>query len=98
MNSTTPPADECRLDVVVGRPEPERAKPLSYRQTQLLLKAPAEWDALPGGVGCTNATLEALERRDLVETRIDPAKRLHWSGGWQWRKTPNVNSTANLAA
>lgn len=61
-------------------------KHLTYRQMQLLEKATAEWARLPTGIGCTNATLEALENRGLVETRINPEFRDHWSGGWEWRR------------
>lgn len=61
---------------------------LTYAQTQLLAKAPAEWGALPAGVGCTNSTLEALERRGLVETRIRPGHELKFFSGWDWRRKP----------
>ena len=74
---------------------------LSYRQNELLLKAPVAWGKLPPGIGCTNATLEALEKRNLVETRyceeggfvVDGRQYL----GWQWRMTPNVEGN-RLAA
>ena len=83
------------LEHHVGRPAPELAKPLSRRQRELLTDAPDEWSYLPVGVGCTNATLTALEKRGLVETRLEPSMRLRssWSGGWQWRKTPNAAVT-----
>ena len=71
----------------------ERTKQLSHRQRELLGKAPAEWGKLPGGIGCTNTTLEALERRGLVETRYGEEGGFVYEGhqhfGWQWRKTPN---------
>ena len=60
------------------------AKKLTYPQAQLLAKASDEWESLPGGYGCTNATLEVLERRGLVELR------LIGSSSWQWRKVPNA--------
>lgn len=82
----------------VGRPAPKRNKPLSYRQRDVLAKAPADWGKLPGGIGCTNASLEALERRGLVETRYGIAGGFVVDGrqylGWQWRKTPNVRGNA----
>jgi hypothetical protein len=62
-----------------------KARPLTYRQRQVLQKAPSEWADLPSGIGCTNSTLEALERRNLVETRIEPGKESTFYGGWQWR-------------
>lgn len=68
---------------------PERATPLSHRQRETLKEVPDDWGDLPAGIGCTNATLDALKRRDLVETRIEPSKRLLSCGGWQWRRTPN---------
>lgn len=51
---------------------PVHATALTRRQQQLLAKAPADWGDLPSGVGSTNTTLVALERRGLVETQIDP--------------------------
>ena len=78
----------------LGGTAPKRDKPLSHRQREVLARAPAEWGKLPGGIGCTNLSLEALERRGLVETRygaeggfvVDGRQHL----GWQWRKTPNA--------
>lgn len=78
------------VERLVGRPVPQREKPLSYRQRETMKKAPDDWADLPSGMGCTNSTLEALERRGLVETRIEQSRRMRWSGGWQWRKTPNT--------
>lgn len=77
-------------------PSPLHATALSRRQQQLLAKAPADWEALPSGVGCTNTTLVALERRGLVQTQIEPSKRLQlsWLEGWQWRKLPQKNNPA----
>jgi hypothetical protein len=69
------------LDRSVGQPVPERDKPLSYRQRETMKRAPDSWADLPSGMGCTNATLAALEKRGLVEIRIDPAKRLAWYSG-----------------
>lgn len=88
------PAVGPRLERGVRRPAPKRNKPLSYRQRDVLAKAPADWGKLPGGIGCTNASLEALERRGLVETRYGIAGGFVVDGrqylGWQWRKTPNA--------
>lgn len=59
---------------------------LTRAQAALLAKAPADWAHLPPAVGCTNATLEALEKRGLVETRLLPKDYI--PGGhsqWQWR-------------
>lgn len=61
---------------------------LTYAQKRLMEKAPIEWGNLPGGVGCTNSTLEALERRKLVETRVKPGERCWMFSQWQWRKLP----------
>ena len=65
-------------------------KQLSYRQRELFAKAPAEWGKLPSSIGCTNATLEALERRVLVETTYGIEGGFVVEGrqyfGWQWRK------------
>lgn len=69
---------------------PKRASALTDRQRELMEKVQDDWADLPRGVGCTNGTLSALERRGLVETRIEPSKRLDWSGGWQWRKAPKL--------
>lgn len=73
---------------------------LTRRQQQLLAKAPADWEALPRGVGSTNTTLVALERRGLVETQIEPSKRLQlsWLEGWQWRKKPSLGRIEMKAA
>ena len=68
------------------------AKALTKAQKDLLAKAPAEWNRLPAGVGCTNMTLEALERAGLAELRIDPeSERI---SRWQWRKVPNAEVTS----
>jgi hypothetical protein len=82
---------------VLSEPKPRlmmverlRAKPMSFRQREMLKQVTDEWSDLPVGVGCTNGTLEALERRGLVETQIEPGKQLAYSGGWQWRKKPNA--------
>lgn len=75
----------------------KRDKELSYRQRQVLGKAPREWEKLPAGIGCTNATLEALERRGLVETRYCEEGGFVYEGrkylGWQWRSVPNADVT-----
>lgn len=73
---------------------------LTRRQQQLLAKAPADWESLPSGVGSTNTTLVALERRGLVETQIEPSKRLQlsWLEGWQWRKKPSPGRIEMKAA
>ena len=85
------------LEASVGRMAGKCTKPLSYRQRDVLSKAPAEWGRLPPGIGCTNATLEALEKRGLVETRYCAEGGFVYEGrqhfGWQWRKTPNANVT-----
>ena len=72
---TTQPADEGSVERPVGRPVPARDKPLSCRQRERLKQATDEWARLPTGVGCTNSTLEALERRALVETRARGTSR-----------------------
>ena len=70
------------------------AKALTRAQNELLAKAPVEWDLLPAGVGCTNMTLEALERAGLAELRLDPeSERL---SKWQWRKVPNAKVSGGL--
>ena len=91
-DATVVPAPLGPVERPVGRPAEQRTKadPLSYRQREVMKKAPDDWADLPSGMGCTNATLEALERRGLVEVRIEASRRLHLSGGWQWRKTPNA--------
>jgi hypothetical protein len=71
---------------------------LSYRQRETLNKASDDWADLPSGMGCTNATLEALERRGIVETRIETAKRNNVCGGWQWRLKPNGIGAAQQEA
>lgn len=55
---------------------------LTPAMDRLLKKAPEDWGGLPAGVHCTNATLEALERRGLVETRLAAES---WKG-WEWRR------------
>jgi hypothetical protein len=59
---------------------------LSYRQQQTLNKVTPEWSDLPGGIGCTNLTLCALEKRGLVETRIKPGEFHKMFSTWQWRR------------
>ena len=62
---------------------------LTPAMRQLLARAPAGWQPLPAGVGCTNATLEALEKRGLVEICCE-----RFSGGlhdltghcWKWKR------------
>lgn len=97
MDDQTPGAVKAPLEAPVRRLVPKRDKPLSYRQRDVLAKAPADWGRLPGGIGCTNASLEALERRGLVETRYGIAGGFVVDGrqylGWQWRKTPNEKVT-----
>ena len=84
-----------------GRSRSE-ASNLSYRQRDVFAKAPADWGRLPGGIGCTNATMEALERRGLVETRYGIEGGFVVAGrqylGWQWRKTPNAKLTGQGGA
>lgn len=89
---TTNDAGSAPLERPVGRlaPKQDKAAPLSYRQRETMKKAPDDWADLPSGMGCTNATLEALEKRGLVETRIKPGTERNFYGRWQWRKTPNV--------
>lgn len=65
---------------------------LTYAQNKLMEKAPAEWADLPSGVGCTNATLSALEKRKLVELRIKPGEYHRFYSGWQWRKMAPVDT------
>ena len=69
-------------------------KTLSYRQREMLRQATDEWARLPVGAGCTNSTLNALENRGLVETRVRYEASRHvpgaWVTVWEWRKTPNV--------
>jgi len=88
--STTPIA-QGPADVNVSRPATER---LSYKQRDVLARATDEWARLPPGIGCTNATLEALERRGLVETRYGTDGGFvvdgHQHRVWQWRKTANA--------
>lgn len=68
-------------------------KKLSYRQLQLLDKIGTDWDFLPGGIGCTNQTLEALERKELVQTKFEPLAYDGY-GAWKCRRTP-VDPHAN---
>lgn len=79
----------------LGVTAPKRDKELSHRQRDVLSKAPSEWGKLPAGIGCTNATLEALERRGLVETRYCEEGGFVYEGrkylGWQWRSVPNAS-------
>lgn len=92
MNEQTMPANVGSNDGLGVAPK--RTKPLSYRQSQVLNKAPNDWGKLPGGIGCTNATLEALEKRGLVETEVRQEKSTFvpgaWLTAWYWRKTPNA--------
>jgi len=73
-------------------------KPLTVSQAALLRKAPEDWGAMPRDVGCTNATLSALEKRGLVETRLKPGVELEirWlaHSDWQWRKRPHPDQQA----
>jgi len=70
-----------------------KEKPLSYRQREMLAKAPDDWQRLPAGHGCTSLTLTALENRGLIETTIHREPSTHVPGTrltvWKWRKTPN---------
>lgn len=64
---------------------------LTGSMRRVLDQAPADWGKLPPGVGCTNSTLEALERRGLVETRLTPGQKYYGLLGradWQWRRPP----------
>lgn len=85
-NDMQSPGGDRSSERPTDRPAPKLSTELSHRQRELMKWAPEDWAELPTGVGCTNATLAALERRGLVETRIDRSKRLHWTDGWQWRK------------
>ena len=87
-NETCPPM-AVGSTAPVGRMMLERDKALTHRQREAMKNAPDAWAELPSGMGCTNATLEALERRGLVETRIEPRMAHKLFAGWQWRKTPN---------
>lgn len=60
-------------------------KPISSAMRCLFGQATTDWDRLPVGVGCTNATLLAIEKRDLIETRIQPGTEGLFTAVWQWR-------------
>jgi hypothetical protein len=59
-----------------------QSEKLTHAQKVLLNKCPKEWDILP--VGCTNKTLVALEKKNLVETRILKYSLPELSR-WEWR-------------
>lgn len=60
-------------------------KALSDAQKQLLTQATDKWTRIPARAAV--ATLDALEKRGLVEYRyhFNPGEDFH---GWQWRATP----------
>jgi len=62
------------------------SKTLSDAQKHLLAQATDKWTRVPAQVGVV-ATLQALEKRGLVEYRyyFNPAKDFR---EWQWRATP----------
>jgi hypothetical protein len=65
---------------------------LTHKQKRVLEKVSADWTDLPPGIGCTNSTLTALEKRRLVETRIKPGEYHRFFSGWQWRLTPKESA------
>lgn len=93
MEKASPPG-EVRSSEGLGGSREQRAKPLSYRQREMLRQAKDDWARLPIGAGCTNSTLNALEKRGLVETRVRYEASRHVPGArvtlWEWRKTPNA--------
>lgn len=59
---------------------------LSQNMISLFRKAPDNWRNLPVGIGCTNSTLNALESRGLIATKIGKFVPQGFSQ-WQWQLT-----------
>ena len=64
---------------------------LSPAMREMLERAQHDWGDLPRGVSIGNRTLDGLEQRGYVETRLHPDEtqrtRRHL-GRWQWRRNP----------
>lgn len=75
------------LNEACGRIESKPARPpgLTRPQAALLERVSTDWSRM--NIGCTNATLMALESRGLIETRIEKFVPMGFST-WQWRLKP----------
>ncbi|MBU9293057.1 hypothetical protein KTD18_16030 [Burkholderia multivorans] len=61
---------------------------LSYRMCEVLARCPAEWEDAPYIYGPVGRTTEALQRRELIEYRLEPSYRSPTGRRWQWRRKP----------
>lgn len=59
---------------------------LSYNMSYTLKQIGSEWGPLPPHTGCTNSTLQALEKRGLIEMRIKQWAPVGMSE-WEVRRT-----------
>lgn len=64
---------------------------LSDAQRHLYGKIGSDWAAMPAGIGCTNSTLNNLEKRGLIELRVEPGTSLaSFFVKWQVRRVPDT--------
>lgn len=59
---------------------------LTARMRLTLRRVPVDWSEMP--LGCTNPSVIALEKRGLIETRLQPEQRSLLFAKWDWRLTP----------